>query len=904
MTRRLVPSVAGTTRIPCCERAHWFHVDLLRLTRWLAAAFVALLFVGNNSARAAPPVSAEDNLRLLEVRLEPHVLSEAIPAFAKGKEVLLPLGELANLLTIALTVQPDAGTASGFILANERTFHLDAAALTVTLAGRSAPIEATLVEIHPDDIYVASRLITRWLPVDLDVDLSALRLRVRPREPLPLQQRLEREQRNRPLETQAEFAAADYPRARVPYRFLSVPAIDQTLGVELRRGNDTSTTETFFTSFMTGDLFGMESSAFVSGRQQGDFQKRLTLGRNDPDAQLLGPLRARSFALGSVAMPGVHNIARAASLGTGLSLSSYPLSRPSLFDRHSFQGDLPPGWDIELYHNGTLIGYRQADADGRYRFEDTPLMVGANEFRLVFHGPQGQVREERQSFLLTDSLVAPGEFYYRLAGHESDAGQARAVAQFDWGLARHLSASGGLVTLPVAGAAEQYANLGLRTHWRAMILSGDLAHSGSGGQLGELALKTRLGGVTVGLSQTHLRAFASDEFMWSDDPVSERTQLRLDGSFSFLGSTRLPFSLEMERDRLTSGREEVELVGRLSGYFRGTWMTNQVRTVSSAGTEIVDGALQLGRGFAAFGLRAQANYTFAPSWELTAFALSAERRLALGYMLNAGVTRTLLAPETRYGLGLTKRIGQYGFGIHGAYSTRDELTMGAQLFAALGQEPRTADWVFEGLPMADSGFASVRVFLDENLNGTMDRGETPLQGVGFAVDGGQREMRTDAQGIAYLRRLPTKQRVNLTVDPTTLEDPQWLVQKEGVQFVPRAGRPAELDFSVIMTGEVDGTVFLVRGKHSRPVAGVTLELLTLDPHRTPIRQATTAFDGFYVMESVPPGEYLLRVSPVDLKRLKLSDTGQRLITVSPKGDLINGVEVLLCDAARYATGRR
>lgn len=879
--------------MPHLRQAARLHIGLPRFKLWLGLAFAVLISFGDVRARAAPASSADEKLRLLEVRLEHHVLSEAIPAFATRDDVLLPLGELANLLTIELTVQPDPGTASGLILREERTFHLDAAQRTVTLSGRTAPIEAALVEIHPDDIYVASRLITQWLPVDLDVDLPALRLRVRPREPLPLQQRLERERRNPQLHTQGPSADPAYPRTTVPYKLLSMPAVDQTMGLELRRGNGPSTTEAFFTSFMTGDLFGMESSAFLSGRQPGDFQKRITLGRNDPDAQLLGPLKARSFALGSVPIPGVRNIARSASVGTGLTFSSYPLARPSLFDRHSFQGDLLPGWDVELYHNGNLIGYQQADADGRYRFEDAPLLVGANEFRLVFHGPQGQVREERQNFLLADSLVPPGEVYYRFAAHESELDQNRAVAQFDWGVARHLSATGGFVMLPVDGLTQRYLDLGLRTHWGAMILSGELARSDSGGQLAELALKTRLAGVSLGLSQTRLQDFASDEFMSSDDPVSERTQLRLDGSIPFYGAARLPFSIDVARDRMTSGRHDLELVGRLSGYSRGTWMTNQVRMLSSSGTEILDGALQMGRGFAAFGLRGQANYSLTPSWELTALTLSAERRLALGYLVNAGVTRTLVAPETRYGLGLNKKIGQYGLGINGAYSTREELTLSAQLFAAFGREPRTADWVFEGLPMADSGLASARVFLDENLNGAMDAGETPLKGVGFTIDGGKRELRTNAEGIAYLRRLPTKQAINLTVDPATLEDPQWLVQTEGVQLVPRAGRAAELDFPVIMTGEIDGTVYLVKGEKHRPAAGVTLELLALHPAITLLRRARTASDGFYIVESVPPGEYLLRVAPEDLKRSKLTDTGTRVITVSPKGDLISGVELLL-----------
>jgi hypothetical protein len=196
--------------------------------------------------------------------------------------------------------------------------------------------------------------------------------------------------------------------------------------------------------------------------------------------------------------------------------------------------------------------------------------------------------------------------------------------------------------------------------------------------------------------------------------------------------------------------------------------------------------------------------------------------------------------------------------------------------------------------MADSGFASVRVFLDENLNGVMDAGEQALPGVGFTVNGAQRELRTNNDGVAYLRRLPTRQGVNLAVDPTTLEDPQWALALEGIQVVPRAGTAAELDFPVIMSGEVDGVVFVVKGEKRRPAAGVTLELLAMGAAESKvIRQAKTASDGFFIVESVPPGEYLLRVAAEDMKRAHLVDTGARLVTVTPKGDVISGVDLYL-----------
>ncbi len=74
---------------------------------------------------------------------------------------------------------------------------------------------------------------------------------------------------------------------------------------------------------------------------------------------------------------------------------------------------------------------------------------------------------------------------------------------------------------------------------------------------------------------------------------------------------------------------------------------------------------------------------------------------------------------------------------------------------------------------------------------------------------------------------------------------------------------------------------------------MTLELLAMGPEAKVIRQAKTASDGFFIVESVSPGDYhLLRVAAEELKQPKLIDTGTG-ITVTPKGDVISGVDLYL-----------
>ena len=52
----------------------------------------------------------------MDVRLDGAILSDGLTAYQDGPQILLPLGELARLLTLAITVQPEAGVSSPALL--------------------------------------------------------------------------------------------------------------------------------------------------------------------------------------------------------------------------------------------------------------------------------------------------------------------------------------------------------------------------------------------------------------------------------------------------------------------------------------------------------------------------------------------------------------------------------------------------------------------------------------------------------------------------------------------------------------------------------------------------------------------------------------------------------------------
>ncbi len=869
---------------------------------------------GESSDRIRASVSAvddtnlESSLLLLEVVIDNFSISDTLNTYQYGNDLLLPLGELARLLTLAIRLAPDMSGASGFILSEDRSFGLNLANRVVSVSGRGSTYAAGQVRIIGDDIYVAARLLSQWWPVDFDVQLQSLQLRISPRERLPLQARIERERAlanlRRPMG--GDMPDPGFPRTITPHRMIDRPFIDQTFGTDARRGRISQQYRNTYTAYATADILGMEGAAYVrSTRDKPEPDYRITLGRNDPDGRLLGPLGARSFVLGDIVLPSVANVMTTAPIGSGLAFSNRRLDQPTSFDRQSLRGELPPGWDVTLYYNDALIAFQQSRGDGLYVFDDLPLSFGRNDFLLVFNGPLGQVRTERRSFLIDQSIVKPGEFLYSFAHSHPSEGNTRSVARFDLGLNKELVASGGLIMMPRPVSSRQglredrqYGQIGLRGYWDRIILTSELVNASSGGNLTELGLKTRISDYSLDLLRTDVqRGFDSDVFATSLDPIRRRERLRLLGTINPKGPRRLPVALEAQRDTAHSGNTIDSATGRISALLSGTFVTNSLSlirtsTVGAVATSAdrTTGNLQLSRRVAGFGLSGQIGYTVRPHYRTDLMTLTADRILGDSTRINAAVLRDMQTDTTLISAGQSRSFGQFALAVSGSYSNRHELVVGLQLFMALGHDPRSRRWFAESLPMASAGAVSTRAFVDRNMNGIRDADEELIQNAGFIINsGGRHPVRTGDDGTLMITRLPTGRFADIALDPSTLEDPQWKPAVAGARVLPRPGFVQNVEFPVVSTADIDGIVYLDDGKGRRGVGDARVELV--DAQGKVAASVVSASDGFYTLPQVVPGRYLVRISPAQLTKLGLGSGGAREVIVSPQSDFISGVDL-------------
>lgn len=880
----------------------------------ILSAILPVLFV--RAEAAEPPAQAQtgaaslyeepdpDNLRLLQLRVGVIEMEGVIDAYTLHNITLIPLGALSEAIDMPLIVEADKGLVRGSMYKPEQTFFLDVPNRQVILAGKTYPISLDQVKIYPGDIYIDSNLLSQWLPFKLEVNLYSSFVKIQSEEKLPFEKKIEREKQYARLKARGVLAGPQYPEYFEPYAMWSYPFMTLNLQSTTTYNESTGNTGTAYNYSVqsTGDMFKLESSMYLSGSDTKPFDAfRFTLGKKDPEGRLLGPLKAQEYSFIHVNTPTSNLISRPTLPEAGFSVSSYPLAIQGEFDRHTFRGELPDGWEVELYQNGSLIGYVNKSTEGQYVFENIPLQFGRNHFRLAFYGPQGQEREEFRTFDLSDALVQKGKQYYRVVGATDKDGGYHSGIQYDYGVSNRFTLSAEVQSLMLGkdkqinkpAQQEDFVRVGVRTLSDRLLLSGDVVSTSSGGSLAELGLKSTLGANTqIDLQGTVLKDYVSDTYPELSDPLVNRTYLALTSTLPPIFSASIPVNFGLRSDAHKSGATTNTLSNRLSMTIYRLSISNSLSLVSaSSQSDQLTGQLQISRRHQKFNLRGDIGYSVSPQSDISNVALTIDNIRKGKGIYSFGVNQQINPSQTQLSARYYRPVGVFALNSSITYNTSGAHSLALGLTMGIGREPRTPKWLFDAKPIAGTGAVSAKVFIDKNQNGVFDPGEQPIEGVKFTRNGSGLNATTDKNGIAMITNLTSHQPSDIGISMRTLEDPLWSPLIEGVRVTPRPGSVSIVDFPVLETGEIDGTTYLASGSALRPVSDVLMELI--DVNGKVIQIQTTAADGFYVFSKVPAGKYLVRVSPKTVSEYLLLEERPLQVTIDENNQFISGINFRL-----------
>ena len=418
-----------------------------------------------------------------------------------------------------------------------------------------------------------------------------------------------------------------------------------------------------------------------------------------------------------------------------------------------------------------------------------------------------------------------------------------------------------------------------------------------------LGVNQRLAFGSVQLSQAFLRDFKSDLYGDPNKPVDASTRARLDLSLPLAPKRNLPLTFQLRADRLRQGSYDYSASARATQSIFGTLVTQELAAQNSDGTRALLANVQLSRSIAGTSTRAQVSHALQPTARPKLGVLASDASLPGGVRLNASVTRIFDTQDTTWALNLNRSFGQFALRTGFTRNSAGAVSGSVQIFTSAARDERAQKWRFGVLPQGSYGAASVRTFLDKNLNGVLDTGDEPITGATFRVNGSTSTVKTDEAGFAFIGRLSAHRPTSIELNPASLEDSQWSPASRGVAITARPGRIANVDFAVVVTADIDGYVYLERNGQQRGVSDVMLHLY--DAKGALLTSVRSTGDGYYIFTGVRPGKYRIGVAPELIQRLRLEPVEMEAVEIAADGGPANGIDFVLrtADAAADATGK-
>lgn len=855
---------------------------------------------------AENPIRDED-LLLVEVVLDRLSITDSLGIYATGQGLYIPIGELSRLLDADLNPQLGERRIVGTIGEARRSIVADLASGIVRVDGSTLLLIPGDMVIGANDIYVRPSLLEKLLPVRLVFDQTSLRLELAAREPLPIQARLDRLKRLRGLQPDGSAGREDVYKVRSPPAFMSLPSLD--VSVEAGAQERTPSYPYRYDVRAGGDLLFSNFQGYLGSDSKGKpVTARMLLERRDPAGRALGPLGLTRFSAGDIFTPSLAMGPRSLA-GRGVTFSTAPLTQTSTFGRIDLRGELPLGYDVELYVNDILRSGQSTPVQGRYEFRDVPLARGVNIIRIVAYGPRGERTEEVRVVNVGGGQLDKGQFVVdvgvaqqertliELGARESGTitspgvGDLRVAANIAYGLSETATLAGGIATYSPTGLDERkIVTAGLRTSIRGVATQIDAARDDQGGTGAAVALAAQLSGISALVRHSEYRGGFIDETIprGGDGRALDRSsELDLDWQVRPSAGLSIPMSMRLSRDQYASGDVSLNGLLRASSALGGVYLSagldfERFDPASGKPGNRVSGLLSAS-SFAAFQwqLRAALDYGLLPRAELRAFSLTADRNLSEDTAVRIGLGQSFRdEKDTTFQLSAIKRLSFADLSLDGQYSRpHHDWRIGLQLAFSLVNNPLGGGYSLHRPGAASGGNAAFQAWLDSDGDGRFDRDEVPVPGV-VAIGNAGEEITTDAKGRALVTGLgySAVAQVQTNLDNVQLDNVAG--PPPIVEFAPRQGSVAVINYPIQAKGEVMVTISVHRGDRK---VGLSAVMLRAVGDNGEVREGRTEYDGSFLFEALRPGRYRLELEEAQARRLNMRIEGPVAFTIGGQG---------------------
>ncbi|MFT5760098.1 MAG: hypothetical protein ACI9LM_004882 [Alteromonadaceae bacterium] len=358
----------------------------------------------------------EDDLLLLDVRLNKKFIASSIDAYKYQEHILVAIDPLFDALSLKYQLYSD----KLIIWKGQSEF-----TLSLNQKGQSDFFKEnngdnTQAYWARDDfyLYIDTETLATFFDVEIRSNTFQLKLTILndskkvnyqfPIQELALQQTQRAlaalsQQKQQKEKKAPEITIADQ------YRLITMPhgRVNTSLSLNNKNSNSESSVQ------LTSDLFYHAADLTLSKTGDKPLSSRLKLSRYKmkPDEFILGAFDSYSF--GDVSGFS-NNLTTDSSSGLGVVFERTPENYRRRNLAITLRETAPPNWEAELFHNNQFIRLTEVPDNGLLVFEDVLTEFGRNYYQIKLYGPFGETQTIEKYIDLTTNALAEGAVAYDL----------------------------------------------------------------------------------------------------------------------------------------------------------------------------------------------------------------------------------------------------------------------------------------------------------------------------------------------------------------------------------------------------------------------------------------------------------------------------------------------------------
>lgn len=864
----------------------------------LSPCLLAMGFGFSVSVLSAPavlaqttPVSFEEQVSenyedlILAVYAGKYKLSSGIFAVERNGQIYLPLLELGDLFGFFLSLDEEGNTITGSTYTAKDRMSFNVSNGTVSGSGVNTTLQADQYFVSPDgyDVYIEQNALAEVLSLLFEVNRTVLTLNVEAVGGLPFERNIERQRARERLEKRRQIKKVeeapnlrDVPFVATPYQLIGKPTVDIQTAVGYEGRQDAMEYNLALRGVQ--DLGYASADYSIRFAEQGrEFRKpenlRLRFTReNIYDGAL--PLNLQNVQWGDVNLKNRFFVG-SSSIGRGLTFTTEKKGQSRQFDRIIVDGTALPGWEVELYVNDGLLDFGVVDDRGEYRFEDVELAYGTSKVKVVLYGPQGEIEEREDKYVIQSNKIAQGESI--VSGGIVDAN--RDLIQIDKRIRRNRADGVGAnvygaygITDRLTGfasASKVYDLDGVEQVRREYLTAGadatffnSLAHvevlkEMNGGNAVDARVVTQFLGFKVNAKTGLYNDFSSER---AGDGTSKKKN---EYEVTVRRPIKLPWgvmSTEHRIDRVMreNGNRQTNINMRYSSNTPIGRITDTITSTISNGEHVtttgrLDHNYRLGKWI----WRNSINSRLHPEWDVASVGTNLRYRKNKDYSYGGTLSRNFDSRSTRVSAQISRDFKKFLGSAEAEWASNEGFSLLMRASTSLGPLGVDGGYIMRSDSLSNVGPVAALTYLDNNRDGIYNDGDEPLDNAKVALGNRRSKLETDENGYVILPGAVTSDAKSIRISRKTIDDPYMVPPHDGYSIYPRPGVVQYVELPVVDTGAIDGMV--TWQNDDRQVAGLVLQLM--DGSGDIVSTSKTGVDGYFTFERIPVGRYSIRAAP-------------------------------------------